>query len=64
MVKALLCKEVEAQKLEVTSISKILCFYGVEALSFGGILRLWNQQRGGSLAWRNLEWRFVVQNLR
>ena len=41
MVKALLCEEVEVQKLEVTSISKILRFYGVEALSLGGILRLW-----------------------
>ena len=36
-MKALPCEEVEVRKLEVTSISKFLRFYGVVALSFGGL---------------------------
>ena len=48
MVKALLCEEVEVRKLEVTFISKLLRFYGVEALSFeGSTLR-----ERGSTVWR------------
>ena len=37
VVKALPCEEVEVRKLEVTSISKFLRFYGLEDLSFKGL---------------------------
>ena len=60
-MKGLPYEGVKVYKSAVVSVSTVRRFYNVEALNFEGPYDSVDQQRKGSLAWRNLKWRFVCR---
>ena len=60
-VKALPYEGVKVYKATVAFVSTVRRFYDVEAHNFEGPYDSMDQQRKGSLAWRNLKWRFMCR---